>query len=183
MSTAVLVFKQLYLDYYAALCYFAFKIVGDQEEAKDLVEDVFLKVLHNKSTLTDVENIRAYLYTAVKNSCLSHLKVSTRVKERQWYYNSNLPMEEQDCVNELIQAEVLRDIMKVIDKLPGHAGKIIKMSYFDSLKNDEIAAHLGISVQTVKNLKSKGLDTLRHLLKPDVFAMLLFIYGLKNGQG
>ncbi|MNH26923.1 RNA polymerase sigma factor [compost metagenome] len=78
---------------------------------------------------------------------------------------------------------MLRDIMKVIDKLPGHAGKIIKMSYFDSLKNDEIAAHLGISVQTVKNLKSKGLDTLRHLLKPDVFAMLLFIYGLKNGQG
>lgn len=182
MATAVRNFKQLYLDYYAALCYFAFKIVEDQEDAKDLVEDVFVKVLHNKSTITETENIRAYLYTAVKNSCLSHLKVSTRVKERQWHYNSNLPSEEQDCANELIQAEVLREVMKVIDKLPGHAGKIIKMSYFESLKNDEIAELLGISVQTVKNLKSKGLDSLRRLLKPNVFfAMFLLIYSWKKG--
>lgn len=180
MSTAVLDFKQLYLDFYAALCYFAFKIVGDEEEAKDIVEDVFLKVLHHKSTLAEMDNLKAYLYTAVKNSCLSHIKVSTRVKERQWQYNSNLPSEEQGYVNEIIQAEVLRDVMKVIDQLPGHTGKIIKMSYFESLKNDEIAEMLGLSVQTVKNLKSKGIDSLRRLLRPDVFAAFLFIYGLKN---
>lgn len=181
MSTVVLDFKQLYLDFYAALCYFAFKIVGDQEEARDIVEDVFLKVLHHKSTISEDENIRAYLYTAVKNSCLSYIKVSTRVKERQWHYNSNLPSEEQAYVNDLIQAEVLREVMKVIDQLPGHAGKIIKMSYFESLKNDEIAALLGISVQTVKNLKSKGLDSLRHLLKPDIFMLFLLIYGSRKG--
>nr|WP_121271149.1 RNA polymerase sigma-70 factor [Pedobacter schmidteae] len=181
MSTVVLDFKQLYLDFYAALCYFAFKIVGDQEEAKDIVEDVFVKVLHHKSIISADENIRAYLYTAVKNSCLSYLKVSARVKERQWHYNANQPSEEGDYMNDLIQAEVLREVMKVIDKLPGHSGKIIKMSYFDNLKNDEIAALLGISTQTVKNLKSKGLDSLRRLLKPDVFAMFLFLYGLKSG--
>ena len=180
MSTEFIDFKQLYLEFYAALCYFAFKIVGDREEAKDIVEYVFLKVLRRKSTLTETDNIRAYLYTAVKNSCLSHIKVSTRIKERQWHYNSNLPSEEQGYINELIQAEVLRDVMKVIEKLPGRTGKIIKMSYFESLKNDEIAELLGISVQTVKNLKSKGLDSLRSLLRPDVFAAFVFIYGLKN---
>lgn len=181
MSTEVLDFKRLYLDFYAALCYFAFKIVEDREDAKDIVEDVFLKVLHQQSTIAEMENVRAYLYTAVKNSCLSHIKVATRVKERQWQYNSNLPLEEDAYINELIQAEVLRDVMKVIDKLPGHTGKIIRMSYFESLKNDEIAAALGLSVQTVKNLKSKGLDSLRHVLRPDIFAAFLFIYGLKNG--
>lgn len=180
MSTEFFDFKQLYLEFYAALCYFAYKIVGDQEEAKDIVEDVFLKVLHRKSALAETDNIRAYLYTAVKNSCLNHLKVTTRVKERQWHYNSNLPSEDHGYINELIQAEVLRDVMKAIEKLPGHAGEIIKMSYFESLKNDEIAQLLGLSVQTVKNLKSKGLDGLRLVLRPDVFTAFVFILGLKN---
>lgn len=180
MLPEVLDFKQLYLDFYAALCYFAFKIVGDQEEAKDLVEDVFLKVLHHKPMASKDENIRAYLYTAVKNSCLNHLKVSARVKERQWHYNANLISEEEGYDHELIQAEVLRAVIAVIDKLPGHTGKIIKMSYFESLKNEEIAVLLGISIQTVKNLKSKGLNSLRHLLKPDIFLTFLLIFGMKN---
>lgn len=181
MSAVVLDFKQLYLDFYAALCYFAFKILGDQEEAKDIVEDVFLKVLHRKTTASEEENIRAYLYTAVKNSCLNRIKTKTKAKERQWHYNAGLPAEEQAYVEELIQAEVLREVMKVIDKLPGHSGEIIKMSYFEGLKNEEIAAILELSVQTVKNLKSKGLDGLKRYLRPDVFALFLLIYSLEIG--
>lgn len=180
MSTEVLDFKKLYLEFYAALCYFAFKIVGDEEEAKDIVEDVFLKVLHRKSALAEADHIRAYLYTAVKNSCLSHIKVAARVKERQWHYNASLPTEEQGYVNEIIQAEVLREVMMAIELIPGHTGKIIKMSYFESLKNEEIAEQLGISIQTVKNLKSQGLKYLRRWIRPDIFAGFLLICSLKN---
>lgn len=179
MSVVVLDFKQLYLDFYAGLCYFAFKILGDQEEAKDIVEDVFLKVLHRKATASEEENIRAYLYMAVKNSCLNRIKTTAKAKERQWHYNATLPAEEHAYVDEMIQAEVLREVMKVIDKLPGHSGEIIKMSYFEGLKNDEIAAILELSVQTVKNLKSKGLDGLKRCLRPDVFALFVLIYNLK----
>ncbi|MDR6785219.1 RNA polymerase sigma-70 factor (family 1) [Pedobacter africanus] len=179
MATGVRDFKQLYLDFYAALCYFAFNIVGDQDEAEDIVEDVFLKLLHGKQKDTADENIRAYLYTATRNSCLNHIKTSTRAKERQWQYNAELPAEEQAWVNQLIKAEVLREIMIEIDKLPGHTGKIIRMSYFEGMKNEEISEILGISMQTVKNLKSKGISSLRSCLKPEVFALFMLVYGFK----
>lgn len=180
MSKSTLDFKQLYLEFYSALCYFAFKIVEDQEEAKDIVEDVFVKVFHRKSEVAEIDNIRAYLYTAVRNSCLSHIKGANRAKERQLHYIEALPTIEEAYVNEIIQAEVLREVMAFIDTLPGHSGKIIKMSYFEGLKNDEIAQALSISVQTVKNLKTKGLDNLRGLLKPELFMVFLLIYDLKK---
>lgn len=101
-------FKQHYLNYYAALCYFAKRIVGSAEEAEDVVEDVFFKLYQSNKTFTSDDSISAYLYSATHNESLTHLTRTNRSKERQWQYNSRLPENELSPINAMIESEVLR---------------------------------------------------------------------------
>jgi len=171
-------FRQHYLTYYAALCYFAKRIVGSAEEAEDVVEDVFLKLYQSNKTFTPDDSISAYLYSATRNESLTHLKRTNRSMERQFQYNSTLPENELSPVNSMIESEVLRSVMQEIRNLPGKSGKVIELSYLDGLKNAEIAELLDISEQTVKNLKSKGLSLLKTKLSTDVFLLFCFLYVL-----
>jgi len=173
-------FKRVYLDYYSALCYFASKIIGDDKEAEDIVEDVFVKFLQTERIFTEEDNIRAYLYTSIKNASLTHLTKSNRTKARESVYYAGLPESEQAHINDIIKTEVLRSVMQAIKALPGQAGKIIELSYMEGMKNAQIAELLGISEQTVKNLKSRGISILKTKLSPEVFLFFIVIYSL-NG--
>ena len=169
-------FKQHYLDYYAALCYFARRIVGSAEEAEDVVEDVFLKLYRSNKTFTSEDSVSAYLYSATRNESLTHLTRTNKSMERQWQYSATLPEIERSPINAMIESEVLRSIMREIRNLPGKSGKVIELSYLDGLKNTEIALLLDISEQTVKNLKSKGLSLLKTKLSTDAFLLFCFLY-------
>lgn len=172
-------FEQLYMNYYSALCHFAKGIVGSSEEAEDVVEDVFLKIYQNNRTFDPNDNIVSYLYTATRNESLTHLTRNNRIKERQWHYNFQLPENEQSHVNAMIQSEVLRAVLAEINTLPGRSGEVIKLSYFDGLRNADIAKLLDLSEQTVKNLKSKGIAALKTKLSPDIFILFCFLYDFR----
>jgi RNA polymerase sigma-70 factor (ECF subfamily) len=169
-------FKRIYLDYYSALCYFASKIVGDAGEAEDIVEDFFVKFLQSERVFTEEDNVRAYLYTSIKNASLSHLTQSSRAKSRQGQYQAGLPESEPAYINDMIRAEVIRSVIQAIKKLPEHEAQIIELSYIQGMKNAQIAELLGLSEQTVKNLKSKGLHMLKAKLTPGLFMLFMLLH-------
>lgn len=173
-------FNQVYLDYYSALCYFASKIVGDHQDAEDIVEDVFVKFLQSKRAFTEDDNLRSYLYTATRNTSLTFLTQSKRARERQGQYHTELPEAHPAHINTIIKTEVIRAVIQEIRKLPGHAGKIIELSYMEGMKNAQIATLLDISEQTVKNLKSRGLGILKTKLSPEALSLFMLIYSLKG---
>lgn len=168
-------FNNLYRDYYAALCYFSLRIIGDTNSAEDIVEDVFANLLNSKREFTATDNLKAWLYTSTKNSSLNYLKQQKHKQERQFEFVLNLETEEPAHVYEMIKVEVLRGILLEIKKLPGHSGRIIELSYLEGMKNEKIAELLGISEKTVKNLKSAGLATLRSKISPEAFTLFLLM--------
>jgi RNA polymerase sigma-70 factor (family 1) len=168
-------FKTYYLNYYSTLCYFAQTIVGSAEAAEDVVEDVFLKLYQSKKTFSPDDNVTSYLYTATRNESLTHLKRNNSTMERQWHYNSEISGVEQAHIKAMIQSEVLRSVLDELNNLPGRCGEVIRLSYFEGLKNLEIAELLGISEQTVKNLKSKGLTLLKTKLSPETFLLFCMV--------
>lgn len=80
-------FNQLYCSYYAALCYFSLKIVGDKNTAEDVVEDVFVSLLNSKREFSETDNLKAWLYTATRNMSLNYLRKELHLKERQLHPN------------------------------------------------------------------------------------------------
>lgn len=156
-------YSNLFNRYYAGLCGFAEKIIGENY-AEDVVGDVFLKLWEGKHVFCSELHLKAFLYRAVKNGCLNFIKMTGRAEHRHQFYQEEILADENAFILAVIQAEVVRELHVAIGDLPPQAGKIIKLTYLDGLSNQEAADHLGLSIQTVKNQKLRGLGILKKIL-------------------
>jgi RNA polymerase sigma-70 factor (ECF subfamily) len=148
-------FDQVFEKFYRPLCFFASRIIQDNIDAQDIVQDIFVKFWQKENTPDSMDAVRAYLYASVKNACLNHLeKNSVKYKHRQTLVNADV--EEATILNSIIQAEVLRQIFAAVDTLPEQCRKIIRMTFEDGKKAKEIACELGVTVSTVNNQKNAG---------------------------
>lgn len=67
-------FEEVYYQYYKLLYYIAIKMLNDSEKASDIVNDVFLTFFNNIRKIDLTKNIKYYLVTATKNTCLNEIK-------------------------------------------------------------------------------------------------------------
>ena len=147
-------FRRLYLP----LGMYAMRIVGDADDAEDLVEDTFVKVWQSVSSGMEVADFSAFMYRSVRNRCVSFLRSKVEHEDV-----SLIP----DVSEEVIDTSV-RDarIWRAIDDLPEKCREIFLMSKRDGYSNAEIADELGISIKTVKNQMTKAFSRLREVLTP-----------------
>lgn len=140
--------------------------------AKDIVQEVFV-TYWNMDEWTDYNTASstAFLYTSVRNACLNKLR---RQKLEHGFLNDQEadPSEDAIALNSMIRSEVMTELHKVITTLPDNCQKIFRMGYLEGLKNPQIAAELGISINTVKTQKKRGLQLLKTRLNPDFFAII-----------
>lgn len=159
-------FRILYEKHAPSLISFARKFVGDNE-AEDVIQDVFLKLWEQESFTIIDESIRSYLYRSVQNSCLNHLK--HRVIHQEYLDRAvmELKMEELQCYtidDLLINKERINSLYKAIDQLPARCKEIFSMYYIEEKKNAEIAVLYNISVRTVETHIYKALKILQKIL-------------------
>lgn len=167
-------YSNLFNRYYAGLCGFAEKIIGDNY-AEDIVGDVFLKLWEGKYVFGSEVHLKAFLYRAVKNGCLNLIKMTGRAENRHLFYHEEIAGEENAFLLAVTQAEVVRALHVAISDLPAQAGRIIRLTYLDGLSNQEAADHLGLSIQTVKNQKLRGLGILKKRLPGSTFFALIWL--------
>ncbi|CAL1518530.1 RNA polymerase sigma-70 factor [Chitinophaga sp. MM2321] len=160
---------------YSRLCFFAGKMTGDMTIAEDLVQEAFFKIWKTGREFQELNVAKAFLYTMVRNDCLNHLKHS---QVQQKYATEQLHRKaytEPDVTQAIITAEVTGELHYAIGQLPPECRKIIKLSYLDELSNQEIADTLQLSLQTVKNQKSRGYKLLRGILNERLLPLFLLL--------
>lgn len=156
-------FKMIYEEYRTRLFYFTSKYVPEPEVAEDIVQEAFVKVWQRRSNFSDPDAVKAFLYISVKNQCFNFRKHSKVV-----YLYSNSHKEEiaeEEIMNHILESEVLDRVFKALEKLPRGCRDVMHLSYFEELKNKEVADILKISVNTVKTQKRRGLSLLKVVLK------------------
>lgn len=169
-------FEELFRNNYSKLCYFALQFLGDKDAVKDIVQDVFVTYWNKREEILASESaISAFLYAAVKNACLNNLR---RQKLENGFLNQQEPepVEEAVVLNLMIRSEVLGELHKVIATLPNGCQKIFRMGYLEGLKNPQIAEKLGVSINTVKTQKKRGMELLKLRLNPNYFSLLMVIF-------
>jgi RNA polymerase sigma-70 factor, ECF subfamily len=165
-------FQELYLQYYVPLCVYAKQYTKIKEIAEEIVQDLFLNIWEQKGQLKKIISLKAYLFTAIRNQCLNHLKhlqivqgyneyYTQLLKDAQDYYI--LSQETGDSI--MIANELEKSLMEAIDSLPESCRKIFLMSRFEGLKHQDIADNLGVTLHTVHKQISIALDKLRLALK------------------
>jgi RNA polymerase sigma-70 factor (ECF subfamily) len=162
-------FSTIYMSFYPQLVRFATVFVVFEEDAENIIQDLFVGLWEKKDSLNHVENINAYMYKLTKNKCLDHLK-HKMVKERfiantQSYYEQeiSLKMQSLECFDiELASEERVEMVVsKAISALPPKCREIFILSRHDGLKYKEISEKLNISVNTVETQMCIALKKLR----------------------
>jgi RNA polymerase sigma-70 factor (family 1) len=177
--TDTVVFDQIYKCYYHPLCFYASKFV-QPDDAQDIIENLFLKLWNKKQVFNSTEHMQSFLYLAVRNACFDFIKVAKNTVQRHTVLFKNHNVTSDDHLDSLIKAEVLGEIYRAINNLPSQCSKVISMSYLEGLNNSDIAAELGLSEQTVKNYKGRGLILLKDKLSGNTFTLLLLFIPWNN---
>lgn len=166
--------------HYRSLCYFANKLLQDEEEAKDIVSGCFVKFWQGKHIAETEENVKSFLYISCRNSCLNYLKnLASRNRIQNTYYEK-LAKEEGYVELEIIRSETLDLLHREIEALPDKTREVFKLIYFDQLKTDQIAKILNVTEKSVRYYKAKAIESLKtSMLKKGLSAgflsYLLFI--------
>ncbi|MBV8253385.1 MAG: RNA polymerase sigma-70 factor [Chitinophaga sp.] len=151
---------QYFNAYFEVLHRYAYTILRDNDEAKDAVQAVFLKLWEKRTELKEEQSVKSYLYTAVYHQCLN-MKRHEKIKEK-YVAENNKPL--YDPGNDLISKERSNQILQEIENLPTQCKLIFSKSRFEGKKYSEIAAELSLSVKTVEAQIGKALKTLRKKL-------------------
>ena len=168
--------NQLFKDYSKPLFYFALKFV-EEEQAKDIVQDVFYKLWEDKS-ISVTSSLNGLLFTMVKNKCLQHIE---KLKVRENYkHQASTQLKEEEInfyTNEatsLLEQELQDKLEVAISNLPDKCRQVFELSRFQGKMNKEIANELDISIKTVEKHISKALSLIRNELK-DYLSLFLFL--------
>ena len=175
------IYYDLFKQHYSALLFYAARLVGE-DDAEDIVQDVFVELWNNKSKIDFDDHIKSFLYRAVYTRSINFLKHKSVVdgytsEEKEFfaqkiaYYN----YENSEVMARLENMELKKEILSAINDLPDQSRKVFKMSYLYDMKNKEIADILGISLRTVEAHMYKALKILRVKLSHLLLLLICFL--------
>jgi RNA polymerase sigma-70 factor (ECF subfamily) len=165
-------FEQLFKKHNKGLCDLAFNLVRDKDAAKDIVQEVFLKLWKNRSNVDLEDQIKHYLFKATAHTSLNHLRFSKKIVKLDDQLNHATAAQGMD---EIGYTELEVKAREAIDRLPPKCKAIYLLSRHEGLKYQEIADSLNLSLKTVENQMGIALEKLRTDLKPFLLPDLLVI--------
>lgn len=160
-----LAYTEIFERYSKILVNHAYKMLGNQDEANDVVQEVFLSIWNKRNELAITGSLSSYLYKATKNRILNHI-AHEKVVSR--YADSISGFIENDYVladSKLREEELEAIIAKEIALLPEKMREVFLLRKVEELSYDEIALQLNITDKTAKQQVYNSLKILREKLK------------------
>ena len=169
-------YGEIFRLYFYLIFTHAYKKLGDEEQAKDVVQDVFAALWFNRESNLPVSNLAGYLYTGVRNKIFdlfAHEQVKKRHVESLKAY---LSVHGSVATDHRIRENQLRAYIDTeIEALPPKMRRIFEMSRKEQLSHKEIAAALGTSQNNV----SKQVNNAMRLLRTKLGVVLYLWFFLK----
>lgn len=158
--------ETLFRQYYAGLCDYALSLVGSRNAAEDLVQDVFVALSERGEARVLGEGARAYLYRAVRNRALNHLKQHRITRRDEVDLTRVRPDVQRGADYTVRQHQLTQAIEEGIEAMSPRQRQVFTLSRHHDLTYAEIAAVLGIGERTVETHMTRALTALREKLAP-----------------
>jgi len=157
-------FDYFFRQYYTALCFFANSILHNEDEAKDLVQECYIKLWNSHTIIERANTVKSFLYTAVRNKCLDFLRRKKVMKASEIQLIKAGSESDFEYFDEVAFAEMIRDIVGHIEELPSTMKKVFKLYYIEGKKYRQIAKELNSSPDAVRQQKVRALKIIRQKL-------------------
>ena len=151
-------FKHDYLPLQPAMQRMAESLLGNEDEAADVVQDCFVTLWEEREKLRRVVNREAWCITLVKRRCVDLLRkrrTTVEIDER------TMALAEEECAD---AEERLRLALQLVDQLPVRQATAVRMKHFDDADTDHIAEAMHITPGNVYTILSRAYSSLKQTI-------------------
>ncbi|QIH32966.1 RNA polymerase sigma-70 factor [Sphingobacterium sp. DR205] len=174
-ETVQLDFSALYHDYWESLFKQIMRILLDEDEAADVVQQTFLDLLEMKEKIPEIKSVKSFLFIMGRNLAFKKLRRKLVSDTYREFYASQYK-EASSLIEEWIVFKELDDLIeKEIEKLPNKMKEIFILSRHFEMSHLEIAKKLNISDKTVKKQISNALKIIRLKVDKEYQPLLLAV--------
>ncbi|MDR2810759.1 MAG: RNA polymerase sigma factor [Tannerellaceae bacterium] len=156
-------FNKLYALYADLLYGFILHLTKSPSEAKDILQETFLRIWQTKEHISTDASFKSYLYTIARNLMIDSFRRRLRSVAFDEYINSDAAQNYVDngVEKEINLDEICAKLEQAKDKLTARQRQIVELNKEEGFSISDIAAQLHLSKKTVKNQLSMGMKTLR----------------------
>lgn len=156
--------ESLFIKYQPRLVIFISGFIKNQEAARDICQNIFLKIWQEREQYRHILNFQAFLYTTARNAIYNyfdHELIKNRYTEKQ--------LQQPTITNNTEENIFAQQLQELIDEtllqMPTQRRKVFVMSRYEGLSNADIAVQLNISKRTVENHITRALADIRGNIK------------------
>ncbi|MEX2168130.1 MAG: RNA polymerase sigma factor [Pirellulales bacterium] len=142
------------------LFYYLRRLAASEEDAWELLQEAWLKVVKSLGTLRDPHTLPAFLYTTARNTALSRMR--GRVLETNYDFADNLL--DDRSIDDHAALENAEEVHRALDQLPLAQREALTLHYLQDLSLDDIASVLNVPLGTVKSRLFYAKRALRDIL-------------------
>ena len=157
-------FKQLLLPLYPRLQRVALRLLGNAEDAEDMVQEVYMKLWSKRDALPDVKDVEAYCVTLTKNMCIDRLRIAEAEKEDVDKVPTMLAATD-DVEVQIERRDAVEQVKQIIETLPEKQQQVITLRDMEDCSFEEIAEQTGLTAVNIRMLLSRARKTIREKFK------------------
>ena len=153
---------QIYKDYYRAMYNASLRILNDEFEAEDVMQEAFLTAFTKLDTFKGEVTFGAWLKRIVINKSLTQLKKNNRYQEVKMEVHSDMSIESEEAIDYAgLQAS---KVMEVLNSLKDNYRVVLTLNLIEGYDYEEISEILGYSNENVRTTISRAKKKLKQLL-------------------
>ena len=170
----VFAYNELFHKYSQKVYNFSIKHLENEEDVKDLVQEIFMKIWDKRNEINEKKSFNGFLFTITLNSIrdIFRKKVKNRKLIDKWLEETE-PYSDSTLLS--IEYRSLEKVVcTLVEQLPQKRQMVFRLSRNEGLSNDEIAQQMNIQKKTVENHLNLALNYLRERLQEHSFLAILF---------
>ena len=173
-------FDWLFIRYQPKVVAFLKACTGDEEQARDIAQDIFFNIWKDRAKLSEVRSFEGYLFQMARFSVYNYYDHLDVVKKYVEEGTTRSEVTDAGPEEKLKERQIRARIAETVRSMPQRRREIFVMSRWGGYSNDEIAERLNISKRTVENHLTAAQSVLRRTLKYllcVIVPLAYFIYG------
>ncbi|MEH3114330.1 RNA polymerase sigma factor [Pedobacter terrae] len=174
---------QIYKAHFQSLYQYGMRLLHQEDEVKDCLHNLFVKLWENRKKLNQTTQIRYYLLAALRNTIVNH-----RTKESKYekveanddhLFDLNFTLESAYIRKEEMH-EKAAQLAAAMNQLTPRQKEIIYLKYFEELDYSQIAEIMDLTTKGTYKLSARALDALREIMKVDKTLLVLLLMELSK---
>jgi RNA polymerase sigma factor (sigma-70 family) len=172
----------IYSKYFSPLYQYGMRMLQDEDAVYDCIQNLFVRIWTNHHKLNNVDNLRSYLITSLRNGIINYKSSENRFQKVDLESNEVFDLKfnlESAYIKREEETEKGKQLADAMNQLTGRQKEIIYLRYFEEMEYAEISEIMQLSMKGTYKLSARALEALREVMKIDKSLLLAILLAVK----